>query len=123
MTTDVRIAVGGSRSSTRRFPLRRTLLQFVRTAAAEISHGSSRASPCSSPKIHDLTTCPTQARLATSMRTIREARPAGPEDGRLVGQDMGDDFNEMIDRMEAGEMPDDDGDSGGGDFGGGFDDD
>ena len=44
--------------------------------------------------------------------------------GDSLGEDMGDDFNEMIDRMEAGEMPDDDGDSGGGDFGGGgFDDD
>ena len=35
--------------------------------------------------------------------------------GDSLGEDMGDDFNEMIDRMEAGEMPDDDG----GDFGGG----
>jgi putative FmdB family regulatory protein len=38
--------------------------------------------------------------------------------GDSLGEDMGDDFNEMIDRMEAGEMPDDDGD----DFGGGGDD-
>jgi len=43
--------------------------------------------------------------------------------GDSLGEDMGDDFNEMIDRMEAGEMPDDDGDSGGDFSGGGFDDD
>jgi putative FmdB family regulatory protein len=44
--------------------------------------------------------------------------------GDSLGEDMGDDFNEMIDRMEAGEMPDDDGDMGGGELGGdGFDDD
>jgi putative FmdB family regulatory protein len=44
--------------------------------------------------------------------------------GDSLGEDMGDDFNEMIDRMEAGEMPDDDGDpGGGGDFSGGLDDD
>jgi putative FmdB family regulatory protein len=45
--------------------------------------------------------------------------------GDSLGEDMGDDFNEMIDRMEAGEMPDDeDGDfGGGGDFAGGLDDD
>lgn len=36
--------------------------------------------------------------------------------GDSLGEDMGDDFNEMIDRMEAGEMPDDDG---GGALGGG----
>ena len=35
--------------------------------------------------------------------------------GDSMGEDMGDDFNEMIDRMEAGEMPDDEG----GDVGGG----
>lgn len=29
--------------------------------------------------------------------------------GDSLGEDMGDDFNEMIDRMEAGEMPDDEG--------------
>lgn len=33
--------------------------------------------------------------------------------GESMGEDMGDDFNEMIDRMEAGEMPDDDGGAGG----------
>jgi putative FmdB family regulatory protein len=43
--------------------------------------------------------------------------------GDSLGEDMGDDFNEMIDRMEAGELPDDDGDPGGGDFSGGLDDD
>ena len=43
--------------------------------------------------------------------------------GDSLGEDMGDDFNEMIDRMEAGEMPDDDGDVGGGFGDGGLDDD
>ena len=45
--------------------------------------------------------------------------------GDSMGEDMGEDFNEMIDRMEAGEMPDDDGADfgGGGDIPGGFDDD
>lgn len=38
--------------------------------------------------------------------------------GDSLGEDMGDDFSEMIDRMEAGEMPDDEGDMGEGDFGG-----
>lgn len=33
--------------------------------------------------------------------------------GDSLGEDMGDDFNDMIDRMEAGEMPDDDGPGGG----------
>src|SRR5918999_6406233 len=38
--------------------------------------------------------------------------------GDSLGEDMGDDFNEMIDRMEAGEVSDDDeGAPGGGDFG------
>ena len=45
--------------------------------------------------------------------------------GDSMGEDMGDDFNEMIDRMEAGEIPDDEGGDvgGGGDFGPGLDDD
>ena len=32
--------------------------------------------------------------------------------GQELGEDMGDEFNEMVDQMEAGEMPDD-GDGGG----------
>lgn len=47
--------------------------------------------------------------------------------GEQLGEDVGDDFREMVDQLEAGEMPDDgpgggmdDGDFGGsGDFGGG----
>jgi hypothetical protein len=27
--------------------------------------------------------------------------------GQELGEDMGDEFNEMVDQMEAGEMPDD----------------
>jgi putative FmdB family regulatory protein len=30
--------------------------------------------------------------------------------GHELGEDMGDEFNEMVDQMEAGEMPDDEGD-------------
>ena len=33
--------------------------------------------------------------------------------GDSLGEDLGDDFNDMVDRMESGEMPDEDGDSGG----------
>jgi putative FmdB family regulatory protein len=44
--------------------------------------------------------------------------------GDSMGEDLGDDFNEMVDRMEAGEMPDDDGGSSSAGIGsGGFDDD
>ena len=41
--------------------------------------------------------------------------------GQELGEDMGDDFNEMVEQMEAGEMPDDDGEMGGG-MGSGMDD-
>jgi putative FmdB family regulatory protein len=40
--------------------------------------------------------------------------------GREFGDDLGDDYDEMIDRMEAGELPDDED---GGDFGGDLGDD
>lgn len=47
--------------------------------------------------------------------------------GQELGEDMGDEFNQMVDQMEAGEMPDDDGEGGlgglGGGLGGGLDDD
>ena len=45
--------------------------------------------------------------------------------GEQLGDEAGDDFKEMVDQMEAGEMPDDlEGSSGGDDFGGdGLDDD
>ena len=36
--------------------------------------------------------------------------------GDSLGEDLGDDFNDMVDRMESGEMPDDDGGSTGGAF-------
>jgi putative FmdB family regulatory protein len=44
----------------------------------------------------------------------RWARRMGSE----VGEDLGDEFHEMVDRLEAGEMPDDEG---GGDYGDGGD--
>jgi putative FmdB family regulatory protein len=46
----------------------------------------------------------------------RWARKMGDE----VGEDLGDDFHEMVDRLEAGEMPDDM-EGSGGEFGGGDD--
>lgn len=48
----------------------------------------------------------------------RWARRMGDE----MGEDLGPEFDEMVDRMEAGEMPDDTGEGdGGGDFGDGLD--
>lgn len=42
--------------------------------------------------------------------------------GDEMGEDLGPEFDEMVDRMEAGEMPDDMGEGdGGGDFGEGLD--
>lgn len=37
--------------------------------------------------------------------------------GQQFGEDLGDDYGEMIDRMEAGELPDDEGEDAGGDYG------
>ena len=37
--------------------------------------------------------------------------------GSQMGEEMGPEFDEMVDKMEAGEMPDELGDGGGGDFG------
>jgi putative FmdB family regulatory protein len=41
--------------------------------------------------------------------------------GDSLGEDLGPEFDEMVDRMESGEMPDDEGGGDGGDFGGGSD--
>ncbi len=38
--------------------------------------------------------------------------------GQEMGEDLGSDYDEMVDRMEAGELPDDDGGEGGFDDGG-----